>query len=370
MNGRYFELVACRPGGPVAPLEVVGIDRLWRAVEGVDALAELRCGEVGQVQEGAFADALVRVGCLRAQQQCRRVDAAAGENVVPGDDADAAPVRLHAAFVHAQTVQTDDPLAVHQQAFGAGEIEQFATLVQQRRNAGDQHRLLGVGWAAHAAVAEVPAATHVARDHCPVLTEAFTAALQYRVVGIRRHGPGRDAEALLHAFEPELQCLDRKSADAVLAGPVLQRLRWCAKARGPVHQRGAADRTTLQDGDGAILAGAADGFLIERAVGAGFLHVEVAAGTQRAFFDEQHLVARGAQHFRTGGATCAAADDGNVGFQGQIAFQSRAVVCGPAAGEARSKQIGNRHGCLLSVRPSAVRDSRSAPRRRGWRTRP
>ncbi len=108
----------------------------------------------------------------------------------------------------------------------------------------------------------------------------------------------------------------------MLAGPVLQCLRRCAKARGPVHQRGAADRAALQDGDGAVLARAADGFLIERAVGAGFLHVEVAAGVQRAFFDQQHLEARGTQHFRTCGAACAAADDGDVGFQGQIVLQS------------------------------------------------
>jgi len=105
------------------------------------------------MQEGALADALMRVGRLRAQQQRRRVDAAAGENVVPGDDADAPPVRFHAAVVHAQTVQADDPLALHQQAFGAREVEQCAALIQQRRNAGDQHRLLGVGRAAHAAIA-------------------------------------------------------------------------------------------------------------------------------------------------------------------------------------------------------------------------
>jgi len=203
-----------------------------------------------------------------------------------------------------------------------------------------------------------------------VLAEVFAAALQHRVVGIRRHGPGRDAEALFDAFEPGLQRLDRQPADAVLAGPVLQCLRRCAKARGPVHQRGAADRAALQDGDGAVLARAANGFLIERAVGAGFLHVEVAAGAQRAFFDQQHLVAGCAQHFCAGGAACATADDGDVGLQGQIVLQPRAVVCGPATGKACSKQVGNGHGCLLSVRPSAVRDNRSAPRRRGWRTRP
>src|SRR3546814_18571901 len=99
MDGRYFELVARRPGNPVAPLEVVGIDRLWRAAEGIYALVALRRGEVGQVQEGALADALMPVGRMIAPQQRTRFDAAAGENVVTGDAADVAPVRLHPSCV-------------------------------------------------------------------------------------------------------------------------------------------------------------------------------------------------------------------------------------------------------------------------------
>ncbi len=347
MDGRHFELVARRPGSPVAPLEVIRIDRLRCAAEGVDALIELRRAEVGQVQEGALADALVWVGHLRAQQQPRRVDAAAGEDVVPGDDPDAPAGGRHAALVHAQAVEPDHLLATHLQALGPCEIEQFAALVQQRRNAGDQHRLLGIGRAAHAAVAQVPAAAHVARDHRPVIVEPFAAAPEHLVVGVRRHCPGCHAQALLHAFEPGLQRFGRKPADAVLAGPVLQGLRWGAETRGPVHQRGTAHRTALQDRDGAVLAGAADCFLIERAVGPGFLHVEVAAGAQWAFLDQQHLETGGAEDFRAGGAARAAADDGDIGFQRQVLLQARAVMGGPATGEAFGEEIGNGHGALL-----------------------
>ncbi len=58
------------------------------------------------------------------------------------------------------------------------------------------------------------------------------------------------------------------------------------------------------------------------AVGLGLLHLEVAAGFQRAFLDQQHLEPGLAEDFRGGAATGAAADDGHVGFQGQVLFQA------------------------------------------------
>ena len=129
VNRRHLQLVAGRAGRAVAPLKVIGVDRLRCAVEGFDALVEACRGEVRQVQEGALADALMRVRRFGAQQR-RGIDTAAGEDVMLGDHADASTVRRHATFVHAQAVQADDPLALHQQAFGAGEIEQLAALVQ------------------------------------------------------------------------------------------------------------------------------------------------------------------------------------------------------------------------------------------------
>jgi len=99
----------------------------------------------------------------------------------------------------------------------------------------------------------------------------------------------------------------------------------------------------LEDGDGAVLASAADAFLVERGVGARFLHVEVAAAVQRTFLDQQHLEACRAEDFRAGGASCTAADDGDIGFQRDIPVEPRAVVGFPAACEAFGEGISYRH---------------------------
>ena len=117
-------------------------------------------------------------------------------NLVPG--------RRNAARIHGEALQCGDARLVHDQTLGASEVEQLAASIQCGRDARHQHRLLGIGRAAHAAVAQVPAAAHVARAHCPVIVEPFAAALEHLVVGVRRDCPGRDAQALLHAFEPGL----------------------------------------------------------------------------------------------------------------------------------------------------------------------
>ncbi|MNH24148.1 hypothetical protein D3C79_840660 [compost metagenome] len=88
VQGRYFKLVAHRPADAVAPLEMVGVDRLRCAVERVDRLLEQPGAEVDQVQEGALAQAFMRVRGVRAQQQAGAIDAAAGEDVMPGLDPD------------------------------------------------------------------------------------------------------------------------------------------------------------------------------------------------------------------------------------------------------------------------------------------
>ena len=109
---------------------------------------------------------------------------------------------------------------------------------------------------------------------------------------------------------------------AVDLGPMRQGLWRRAEAAGPVDQGGATDRAALEDGDRAVLAHAADAFLIEGRVGVGFLHLEVVAGLEWAFLDQQHLEAGLAEDFRGGAATGTAADDGHVGFQGQVLFQA------------------------------------------------
>ncbi|MNE20335.1 hypothetical protein D3C80_1134490 [compost metagenome] len=132
--------------------------------------------------------------------------------------------------------------------------------------------------------------------------------------------------------------------DPHFVGPVRQGWLGCAKARGPVDQGSAAHCTALQDGDGAILAHAPDTFLIQAAVGLGFQQLEVAAGLEWAFFDQQHAVTGGTENFRAGGTARAAANDGDVHFQRQVLLQSGAVMGFPAAGDAFAKRIGYRHG--------------------------
>ncbi|MNO78768.1 hypothetical protein D3C76_699200 [compost metagenome] len=343
LQRRHFQLVGHAPGDPVVPLEVVAVDRLRRAVERVDRLLELRGAEVHHVQEGALAGPLVRVRRLRAHEDRRSIDAAAGQHVVPRADRDLAAVGRHAAFVHAQAFQPGDPVALQQQAVGPRQVEQLAAFLQRRRDGGDQHRLLGVGRAAHPAVADVPAAAHVARDHFPVIAELLAAGADHVVVGVRRDRPGRDAQALFHLPEPGRHLRRAVALDAVLLRPVFEGRIGRAEAGGPVDQGGAADGAALEDGDGAVLAHPADAFLVEAGVGLRLLHAEVGAGLQRAFFHQQHLETGGAEDFRRGAATGAGADHHHVGFQGQVVFQARAIVDFPAAGQAFGKGIGYRH---------------------------
>jgi hypothetical protein len=131
--------------------------------------------------------------------------------------------------------------------------------------------------------------------------------------------------------------------DGVLVGPVLQCGGWRAEARRPIHQGRAADGAALQNGDGAVLAGPSDRLLVERGVGGGFLHVEVLAAAQRAFFDQQHLVTGRAEELGAGGTTGPAANDGDVGVERDVLLELRTVMGFPAAGDTFGKGVGDRH---------------------------
>ena len=322
---------------------MIGIERLRGAVEGVDHFIELRRGEVHRVQEGTLAGAAVWIGSVGAHQQRRAVDAAGGQHVVARLDQNLAAVGGHAALVQPQAFDAGDLAAADLQLVGTRQIEQLAALVEGGRNGGDQHRLLGVGRTAHAAVAQVPAAAHIARDDFPVIAELVAAAADHIIVGIRRDGPGRDAQTLLHLLEPGRHLGGAVALHAIGLGPVLQGAFRCAEAGGPVDQGGAAHGTALHDGDGAVLAHPSHAFLIQRAVGLGFLHLEVGTGLERAFLDQQDLEAGRAEDLRGGAATGAGADDGDIGFQGQVLVQARAVVSLPATGQAFFEQIRYRH---------------------------
>ncbi|MNH00874.1 hypothetical protein D3C79_600800 [compost metagenome] len=202
VQGRHFKFVADRAIDAVLPLEVVTVDGLRGAVVRVDACVEACRAEVDQVQEGPLAQALVGVRSLGTQQQGGAVDAAACEDVVACAHSDAAPVGVYPLSIQPLAAQMLDALAVMLEAFGPGQIQQLAALVEHGWNARHQHRLFGVDRATHAAIAKVPAPPDIARNHGPSVAEPFTPTAQYVVVGVWRHRPRRNAEVLLDAFEP------------------------------------------------------------------------------------------------------------------------------------------------------------------------
>jgi len=181
----------------------------------------------------------------------------------------------------------------------------------------------------------------------PAVAELFTAFADHIVVGIRRQRPGRDAQALFHFFEPGRHFGAAVAFDRIFAGPMREGSVRGAKAGGPVDQGGTAHRPALQDGDSAVLAHAADAFLVKAGVGFVFQQLEITTGLERAFFDQQHFVAGGAEDFGGGTAPGAAADDGDIRFQGQVVIQGGAIVGFPATGQAVAEQIGYGHRCAL-----------------------
>ncbi|MNI74121.1 hypothetical protein D3C73_1301870 [compost metagenome] len=146
----------------------------------------------------------------------------------------------------------------------------------------------------------------------------------------------------------------------MLAGPVLECWVRGAEARRPVDQGGASHRPALQYGDGAVLAHAADAFLIELGVGLVFEQFEVAAGLEGAFFDQQHPVTGRAEYFSRGAAASTAADDRYIGFQRQVLGELRGVAGFPATGHAFAERVGYGHlglSCsfiLCVVLPDAI----------------
>ncbi|MNY36744.1 hypothetical protein D3C86_1712520 [compost metagenome] len=155
----------------------------------------------------------------------------------------------------------------------------------------------------------------------PAIAEFFAAFADHVIVGVGWHHPRRDAQALFHFFEPRRHFRRAVALDVVFLGPVFQGRFRGAETGGPVDQRGAAHRPALEDGDRAVLAHAADAFLIKAGVGLVFEQLEVAAGLERAFFDQQHFVAGCAEDFSRGSTAGTAADDRHVRFEGQVLAQ-------------------------------------------------
>ena len=82
---------------------------------------------------------------------------------------------------------------------------QRRTAIQHRGNGRHEHRLLGVGRTAHAAVADVPAAFHVAPDRAGRDAQRLRAAAKHVVVRVGLDRPGGNVEPRFHAFEPRCE---------------------------------------------------------------------------------------------------------------------------------------------------------------------
>ncbi len=95
-----------------------------------------------------------------------------------------------------------------------------------------------------------------------------------------------------------------------------------AKASRPVDECGTADGAALEDSDGLVFRLAGGGFLVKLAVGLAFVELEIARGIERAFLDDDDLDTGFGEDACRRAATGAAADDGDVGFEGS-AFAKR-----------------------------------------------
>src|SRR5690606_20118298 len=100
--------------------------------------------------------------------------------------------------------------------------------------------------------------------------------------------------------------------------------------------------------------------LIQVGVGLMFLQLEITAGEQAAFLYQQDLESGCAEYFRAGGTAGAAADDGDIRFQGQVLLQLCSAGHFPVALESFDEQIRKGHAGALLFRCAAGLDSRIA----------
>ena len=214
---------------------------------------------------------------------------------------------------------------------------------QCARNRGDEHRLLGVGRAAHPAVTEIRAAFDVAADRRGRDADLARAPRQRFVVGIGCDVPGRDRQARFHLREPWRHRFHGEIGQPELALPVRERHRRRAERTGPVHRGAAADATSLQDVDRLVLGLARRRLLIQLRIRFGFEHVEIARRLERSFFQQHDAQAGIGKNLRRGAATRAGSHDRHVRFERDVA----------------------REGATRRSRPSRMR-VRRPPDRRSW----
>jgi hypothetical protein len=141
---------------------------LRRTLPAFDAFFEHRRGQCHRVQEGALAQPPCGSGSLD------RISSAGELMAPPATTKWRATTRVPRTRLGAcrssppaRTARPARALRGKFQRLGARLHQQRGATVQRRGNGGHQHRLLGVGGAAHAAGAQVPAALDVAQDGRP-----------------------------------------------------------------------------------------------------------------------------------------------------------------------------------------------------------
>jgi hypothetical protein len=123
---------------------------------------------------------------------------------------------------------------------------------------------------------------------------------------------------------------------------VQQRVGWRAERAGPVDGGRAADAAPLQDVDGLVGRLARGTFLVERRIGLAFDLVEIAARTQRAFFDDDDVESGLRQQFGRDAGTGTAADDDDIAPQLRRQRRMRPAMDTPAASQAFADRVGDR----------------------------
>ena len=187
----HLEFVTNRAVDAVSEVEFVRVDGLGRAIERIDALRHLGDGGVDRMDERTLADPLVRVRDVGAEQQAGAADGAGGDHEVSGFERDLDPGRGDTIIRKGRGFQVVDLVLVHYQAVGAQAVEQPGVVIERPRNGGHQGALFGVGRAADAAIAQVPAAFHIAGNDLPAVTQFFAALAQDVVVDVRVDLPDR-----------------------------------------------------------------------------------------------------------------------------------------------------------------------------------
>ena len=208
-------------------------------------------------------------------------------------------------------------------------------------NRRDQHRLLGVGGTAHAAVTQVPAADDVAADRRRGNADALGTARQRFVVGVGSDFPGSDGKARFHLREPRGHVVHRESAQSEFALPPGERGRRRAKGAGPVDGRAAAHAATLQDVDRLVACLARGGFLIQVRIGFRFTHPEIGGPLEGPLLQHDHLEPGLGENFRRCAAAGTAADDRDVGIERDVLRERRRIDDVPTRRQARIERVGD-----------------------------